>query len=238
LIGAGSTGADAYSTEIIGDGPYIYWRLADTGSTAADEMGNQDGTITGFTRSQGTLVTDGDDSMLVANLTDEIVGHTTDSVDDQEVTFEVWMKWSSIVRANRVIAGAATHNTNWGYFLFFLSNGQLYFQARKVAGGGTTSAFASIAQTDAWADGNPHHIVATHSKTSGLSKLYVDGSLIDTSTEHNPGDTIVTGNPMSLCNQNISAYDSPTGHTIDEFAYYRKVLDGSTITSHYNTGTA
>jgi len=198
-------------------------------------MENQDGTISGFTKSQATLVTGGDDCMQVAATTDNILGHTTDS-NDQEVTFEHWCKWSSTIRAVKTLSSAWTVAGNWGYIFGFLSDGRMFGQARRVSGGATTLVEYSVANTDALADGNPHHLVMTHSKSAGLTKLYVDGSLVDTSTEHSPGDTIATGNPMRLGWN--PTYGAVANMFMDEFAYYRKVLDASTISSHHTTGTA
>lgn len=231
----------AYRAQIIGDGPYAYWRLGETsGPTAADEMGLHNGTWSG-TPSLGTagaLSGDSNGSVGLASSSSAAVGALGLS-GFSNFTMEAWVKWTGNT-TNQWVLGEGSSSTNVpivGLVANFPSVGKLFFQVKNDAGV-TIPTLSTPAST--YNDGNWHHVVGTMTWGS-LASLYVDGALVATSS--GVGVNLpVTLNTFTIggLNRIGSTTNFFTG-SVDEPACYRYVMSAAQVAAHYamgNTGSA
>lgn len=224
----------AYHSLVQADAPYAYYRLdeADAAVAIADSSGNaRTGTGNAFQSSASSGVTDppvkSSNHNGATNNRHVDCGFKNASLRSA-VTIECWV--NQAVRTNARAVGLNDGNTaNIGMSLGTQNtSGTLYWEA-TINGtyrsyGGTTTISAS-----AW-----HYLVVTFD--GNLVKLYVDGSLDNTSAAFGPAVSIV--NVAGVGNYDIgrarsdSAANQWNGQT-DEVAFYDYALSQAQITAHW-----
>lgn len=179
----------SYSGSIIGLGPYLYWRLDETGTatTAADSSGNgrtgtynQSGTTTYFTRlSDGAMTTDTPDRAVHLNSIDSCINtaSATAVAGPQVFTVIAWFRapatytdGGKLIGFERPQSGVLTPTAGaYDRQLYLDGNGRIWF-------GVYNNAHVTLSSAAGLNDGGWHMAVGTQS-AAGM-RLYVDGALV------------------------------------------------------------
>ena len=216
---------DPYADTVLADEPYIYYRLADSGSVATDLSGaGRDGILT--PNPVPGLVA-GDDlatQALGSEFGDVPFGYAPGSDFITDITgwsLEVWVRGGgqiilavqsgSIACVTAIVSEAP-------------NSGDLSFLIRTQEDP-LTSVYAT-ASASTWNDGNAHHIVGTYDGST--MKLYFDGELVAAT------DVVGTLTADVLAAQQITQGTT----TFDEAAFYTTALSPSRVQAHYDAGVA
>lgn len=216
--------AQAYKAMVIADGANLLYRLDDTGTTAADSVGSNTGTIsaTGVTLSvTGALLTDTDTAMTFDGASGKITSASAVAIGNN-CSVEAWVKVAN--GYNPTQAAWISNRNGSGQLYFGIGNGGPHLFAYYT--GGTPAAVNGVKTLN---DGNWHHVVWTSDGTT--TRLYLDGQQDVATTQ------TISSAPSGTLNL---AYDSGIGNwfagSIDEVANYPSVLSAATILRHYNAG--
>lgn len=218
----------AYAAAVKAATPDIYWRLGDTGSTAADSSGKgRPGTMIGVSRyvpgaiaGNNAIVTYGDPSSGVYL--------SAASTPAKQFTVQVWFKTKSTVGGK--ILGFENTKTGKGSAydrsLYLTNDGRLVF-------GVYNSIVKTVTTAAAYNDGAWHQAAATQG-SNGI-RLYVDGAVVGTNptigAQAGSGYwRLGGGNLDGWTAQPINPYFSGS---LDEFAYYGSALSEATIAAQY-----
>ena len=226
----------AYSAEIIGDAPYLYWRLDETTGTAINDAGtgNHDGTLLAQTSAfnqTGALTSESPNRAM--SLTVAGINANSSNFGPASFSVEAWVKSTSTTGGRFLGFGnqtGATTSTVVDRQLYMAPNGKVYF---GVGSAKTTVVSGSALNNGAW-----HHVVGTYIAGTNGMKLYVDGALQGQATatvqnftgywraggEHLTG---WTGNPT----------DDYFEGNLDEIAVYTDVLTPAEVYSHFTNAT-
>ncbi|MGV8909363.1 MAG: LamG domain-containing protein [Propionicimonas sp.] len=208
--------------------PAIQWRLADTGSVAADASGRGfAGRMTGVTRyaagairGNNAIQTDGDPTSGIHQ-----VARSTPS---KAFTVQVWFKTTT--QAGGKLAGFENTQVGKGSradrSLYLTDSGSLVF-------GTYNGVIRKVISPRAYNNGRWHQATATQDASG--TRLYVDGALVARTrlTGAQPGTgywRIGGGNLDGWPSQPTSAY---VAGSLDEFAYYRSALSARTIAAQF-----
>lgn len=214
----------SYQSEVLADSPYLYFPFDETSGTTLDNLGSlgTDATIT------GSLVVN---EPPAANIPGKSVRttHNTQSyaslsgvVLPNEFTIEFWFKReNTFTGTNDLVELFVSGST---IFKIVTDNTGFFNMVNPDIGDFSSSGIS---------DGNWHHIVLTASESTSTSKLYIDGTLVQTSswsTLSNTSGTFYIGDR--------SAGTGNRQHWLDELALYPSVLSGTRIAAHYTAATA
>lgn len=151
-----------------GAAPVAYWKLDDTGSTAADTQGSNDGTLNG-----GTWVAGQSNGALSLNGTNEYVEVPNDSVLDlvNEFTLLAWVRASDLTgRRVAVSKGRTAGGGRQNYWLG--TNGT---DISLGWDNGTVSEFTAAASLQL---GQWYRIAGTFNDAANEWKIFLDGALV------------------------------------------------------------
>ena len=208
--------------------PAIHWRLADTGSVAADSSGRGfAGTMTGVTRyasgairGNNAVQTDGDPTSGIYQ--------RTRSTPAKAFSVQVWFKTTTT--AGGKLLGFESCQVGKGgradRSLYLTNEGKLVFGTYNVL-------IRTVVSPKRYNDGRWHQATAT--QNAGGTRLYVDGALVASTslTGAQPGDgywRLGGGNLDGWPSKPSSAY---VAASLDEFAYYASALSASTIKAQF-----
>jgi hypothetical protein len=224
----------SYSSEVLADTPYLYWRLGESsGTTAADGSGNaRTGTYhaSGVTYAvAGPLVGDADTSVTFDGTAGEV--HSSAALNLSAigvVTVEFWIKASAYNTSKMILEFTPDLNSNIGAFWCYEDAAAGLHLAMR---GPTNSRYGTFPypSTGVW-----HHVALVYNKAADIHKAYVDG-VAQTITR--------TGAATSGNFVNNTLYVASRGGTIipcaasmDEFALYTSELSATRIQRHYRVG--
>ncbi len=228
-----------YTAEVVGDIPYLYWKLDETsGSAVADSgPGNHPGTLASQP-SAFNLV-----GALTAETPNRAMGARTMTINANAAvaapstfSIEAWVK-STSTTGGRVLgygnATGVTASTLQDRLLYLGSNGKAYFGIGSTK---TVIASTSVVNNNTW-----HHLVGTYVAGTNGMKFYVDGAYQgqNTATLQNftaNGYWRAGFEAMSGWSNNPT--DSYYDGTLDEVAVYPDVLTPAEILAHYQKATA
>jgi signal peptidase I len=184
-----------YTTQVNALGPYLYWKLDETGTTtasqtAADSSGNghtgqyngngtPNVTATYFTRGvNGAMITDTPDSAVTLNNANSCINTVSNTLitAPAAVTVMIWFKTSAGYSQGGKLAGfekprvgvAAPSTGTYDRMLYMDGNGKVWF-------GVYNGAYVTLGSTGTLNDGNWHMAVGTVGATG--TRLYIDGVL-------------------------------------------------------------
>ncbi|MGH1550676.1 PKD domain-containing protein [Leifsonia poae] len=230
-LNAPSAPADAYGAAVYQSDPDLYWRLSDTGTTAADsspygQSGNYQG---GYSHGQ-TGALNG-----VANAATSFNGSSGIVVSNQQVSnpstysLEGWFKTTTTSGGKLIGFGDQPSglSNNYDRHVYMQNDGRLVF-------GVWTGQTNTITSPTPLNDGNWHYVVATQA-SDGMA-LYVDGAKVGT----NPQTQAQGYNGYwRLGGDNTWGSSSPYFNgTLDEFAVYSTELSAATVSNHYALGSS
>jgi hypothetical protein len=218
----------AYAATVKAAKPAINWRLADTGSIAADASGKKrTGTLNGVQRYvEGAIA----GNTAVATMGDATSGVYQSSRTTPSKKFSVQVWFRTRTRSGGKIVGFENTQVGKGSradrSLYMTDDGRLVF-------GTYTSVIKKVVTTGSYNDGEWHQATATQG-TRG-TRLYVDGYLVAgndvTGAQAGPGYWRLGGG-------NLDAWPYRPGSAyfagaLDEFAYYDTTLSDTTIARQY-----
>jgi PKD repeat protein len=220
--------ADTYGATVYGDQPDLFWRLADTTGTAAADASpslNPGSYVGGVTKDvPGVLA---GNSAVTFDGSSGFVASSNSFTNPTQYTAEAWFS-TTTDRGGKII-GFGNSNTgtsnNYDRHVYMQNDGKLVF-------GTYTGQTNTVTTTDAYNNGQWHHVVASQG-ADGM-KLYVDGQLVgtnpQTAAQNYTGYWKVGGDPTW---GSSSAYFAGT---IDEAAVYPTVLGADTVLEHFLAG--
>lgn len=224
-----------YSTEILADAPFIWWRLGDApGSVIAeDSSGNEtDGVLDDAnSASVASLISDVSND---ARLYDGPGGVTPLALVSASPgpwaagTVECWLETTDSAAVVACVGGAGAGGDLLIVLSGFPSAGDLSaYVATVETPGSPILVTVTAAGHD---DGSAHHVVVTAG--SGVVSLYLDGAEIGT-------DTYPVDEGFDFAT--LSAGESQAGaavFTLDEVAFYDTALSAGRVLAHYTAGVA
>ena len=226
--------ADAYGAEVHGDGPELYWRLAELSGTTADDS-SQNGAAGGYinnpTLGAASAIGVGSDRSVTFDGNNDNVAANASVQGPKVYSEEVWFKTTSNSGGKLIGFGSARtgNSTTFDRHVFMTNAGKLRFGV--IAGAETV-----IESPNAYNNGAWHHVVATQG-TGGM-KLYVDGQLVASNPQLNQG--AYTGywrlggdNLASVASRPNSDYFAGQ---LDEAAVYDRALTASEVLSRFTKG--
>lgn len=246
--------AGSYSSVVLSDQPFAYYRFDDAssndGDTAADATGNYDGKYVG----QPILVSDAPGTIGGTSL--EITRGDTESYVTAPITpfgsllgdgvsFEFWIKTTDTATRKRIFG---TFNNGSNTSVTIASNAGPSYQPTvgstqifmRRQGGGDYSAAFDQSVVDIY-DGNWHHMVWTAENMANPGadpyKVYLDGTPapLTYGATWDTAEFADFDNPFYIAQ---SGRGTPFGNAaiegqLDEFAVYDSVLTEETIAAHY-----
>jgi hypothetical protein len=213
---------------VLASSPVSYWRLGDSGSTAADETGANPGSYSGATLGQpGAIACDVNASASFNGTSSYMTAPSSSSLNmTSAVTVELWAKRRSISGTYQVLVGkpgdGQSQNENYAVWL---TNSNRY-----IAYFGNGSTYVAV-QTAAVTDTNWHYVVATDDGST--AKIYLDGVLAASASTSLK--LTADSKPLNIGRANSNNYFY--NGWIDDVAVYRTALPAATVTAHYNKGT-
>jgi hypothetical protein len=184
-----------------------------TGTTAYDSYGSNDGAIYDATWTVGTnesaLYFDGVNDYV------EVADHPT--LNPQEITLMAWVKHDSTTDHRAIID--KRDSVDDGYNLYISPSGNSWMRIN-----GNTLTGTSAIDDDAW-----HHVVGTYDGSE--LKIFVDG--IEESSTVIGGETIDTTNPLRIGLARDNSFDF--NGIIDDVRIYNYALSNQEIVSIYDS---
>lgn len=224
-----SSARTSYRDAVMADGPVGYWRLGDTGPSAADESSMTPGTFVGScNRSQPAAIAG--DANLAAQF-DGLsccitLGNNYDFLNRAPYTVELWYRPADLTLYESLIAKQTRlgNMPDDGYMLFN-DQGGVYVE-RSIGAQNTRTLATSVVA------GTTYHFVGTYDGTE--IALYKDGALAvprigDTAIMPAVATPAVIG-AASEMNQMFVA------GILDEVAIYPSALSEAQVARHYDIG--
>lgn len=218
-----------YSSEVLADSPYFYWRLGDpSGTVATDSSGNaRNGTYT-----NGPTL--GSTSLIATDLTntavtfDGVNDYINSSVTNDPASFSVefWMKSSTGTPGGAFLVHRWPSSSGSRVWYIIAGTTNTQFGVKNASALELTATHLSNLN-----NGVAHHVVGTYDGSN--IRIYVDGTLSATTALAGPLNA--TGTPFQAAAQ-AGAVGQFNG-VLDEIAYYTTVLSGARILAHYQAGT-
>jgi len=227
VTGSGVAAPGSYAAMIMADGPTAYWDLDDTGSTAIDLTGGNDGAILGgvTTGQPGALVNDPSNRAMSFNGSDgKIDVPWASELNGVPFSVELWAQTTG-GSGHRSPLTSRGDGPQRGYILYEDPNGQ--WQAWN----GTGSGWSGLSGPGA-VDGEWVHLAMTYDGTE--KRFYVNGMQV--------GAANVPFSPNDLYPLRIGAGATEGGGNyffnglVDEVAVYDHVLTAEEFTARYRMG--
>jgi outer membrane protein assembly factor BamB len=233
--GINAAGVDSYASVILADKPTAYYRLDDSGATAADSSGNALNGSIGSSVTEGTpglLNSSADTAMSfpgTASASGTVsVPQTSLLQPSSALSVEAWLRFASIPSTFTVAVG---YGSDSGYAPY-----DLYFNAGKiVAQFNLTSGVLEVVSPTALQTNTTYHVVSTFDGNTG--RLYVNGSLVASVAKTGTLTSYLAGYGVAI-GDDATHLDPAFKGTIDEVAIYAgKVLSATQVANHYAAGT-
>lgn len=210
----------SYATEVAADSPLHWFKLDETSGTSLANAGSNGTALTkaaGMTLNQADTISSGGKSAALDGSATSYASATSQfgQYPSAGATYEIWYKGTD---ASGTIA-------RWG-------SGSTNYWAIKVVSGGfvsfTRATQVHTATSGVVNDGAWHHIVVNYTNATGTYNIYVDKTLVYTTT----GASV----PNLNANQTLFLGDDTDSiiGKVDEFAVYTGVLSSTRINAHYN----
>jgi signal peptidase I len=221
-----------YKSEVLGDSPYLYWKLDETSGTAiADSSAgtNRPGSLIAQTYSLGQ--SGALDEKPSRAIDFSVASITSNSAFAGLSTFsvEAWIKTGSN-DGGRILGFGNGNGQNASSTvdrqLYLAPGGKVYF--------GIGSAKTTLASTRSLNDNAWHHVVGTYTAGTTGMRLYVDGVLQGTGR----ATPVLTTGYWRAGAEGMSGWAGNPGQfydgLLDELAVYSDVLTPAEVAAHYN----
>jgi hypothetical protein len=218
----------AYAKAVKSAKPWLYWRLDDKTSTAADASGHKrKGTLRGVVR-RVTGAIGGNRAITTKGNSSSSAYQRARTKPSKSFSIQVWFKTTTA--SGGKLAGFESTKTGSGArhdrSLYLTDGGRLVF-------GTYAGAIRTVASTAAYNDGRWH--LATATQGSKGTRLYVDGTLVASSSvtaaQATSGYWRLGGG--NLKNWPSAPSSSYLAGSLDEFAIYTSALSATTVRAQY-----
>lgn len=224
----------SYSSEVLADSPYLYWRLDDTsGTAAADTSGNsRTGTYSGSpTLAQSPLITV--DTSVLFDATNDYCLSSSAIFNSSTATVEVWFDYDGVVPTNYWFIAGCNEGDGSGTGdkqLVIDSTGKPAFY---VFDGSPQFATGSDVLT-----AGTHHLVGVIDDPGDTAYVYVNG--VQKGTVAAGSSFAGYSNPNVMVGGLSTARpgEASVAGRRDEFAIYTTVLSSARILAHYQAGVS
>ena len=211
-----------YARRVIGDGAIRYYRLGESGGSAALDSGlnGRDGVYVGATPGDpGALSGDPDGAARFDGI-DDYVALPTLALDHRSFTLEAWVHPDADPPAYQAIFGgfAAWGLHTWFDLLISAAGGLIW-----RLGGDDLWTDGGLIAFDAW-----NHVALTYDAAADVTRLYLNGARIATG-DHGPFEGI---NPALRIGSMGHGVAVPFKGAIDEAAIYLRALPEAAIAAH------
>jgi Concanavalin A-like lectin/glucanases superfamily len=220
------------STLVLRDGASAYWKLDDSGSTAADSAGANTGTITGGVTkgTTGLLLNDTDTAMTFDGSSGFVDVGTTSLVNNfraHDWTVEYWIK--PTLTQNFVFACGQFNNAGGDNFLHIGFDGSNHVKVGFFGDDSTGTAALST--------GTTYHIVVTFSASTRARVIYINGSIDKQDTATGPLN-VPAAATVQIARAAFASGNGPFFYSgvVDDVAVYPSVLTGPQVLAHYQMG--
>ena len=224
-----------YAETVMDDGASLYWRLGGTAAQGANDLvGNNDATVrSGVTsNSGGALPSEPGPSYNFSGTTSGFLNSTSPASVGQQYSTELWFKTTTTTGGKLIGYGNSATGTSSSYdrHVYMRNDGRVTFGAHP-------GIVRTVTSTNAYRDGNWHHMVASQG-WDGM-KLYLDGQLVgslpDNTAQAYNGYWRVGGDNLGSWPSRPSS-DYFAGQ-IDEAAVYNRVLTSQEVSEHFAKGS-
>lgn len=226
-----------YKSVVLADSPVAYYRLGEnSGTTAADETGNHDGTYVGtVTLGADALITD-EDTAVGFNGSDSYISTDWSGILSGPFTIEFWVKTIDTDPDTHGIVswGDSTSDGSKAHCRINSDNTNgVVGAARFEVGGGYYIGSIMIA------DDLPHHVVVVSDGADvDNTAVYIDGE-IDSASGVNPqAMSINAGADVAIGRRTQISDNEYFSGVLDEIAIYSYALSAERVAAHYNQGVA
>jgi hypothetical protein len=232
---------DAFSAEVLADGPLGYWRLGEPAGSAiaADSSGNRnDGACSGPITFGEPGFHGGDTAALFSSATlptpsPRIVVLNSNSLNPANITMEAKVRWDGPNGLQQRIIEKSSFPQLAQYSLSVLPDGHVRVEIRTSSA--TTS--VNVDSVAALSQGVESHLIATYDGTD--IRIYINGSLdaevaapgTVSPKPPTPHNLIESG--VGIGNQ--TQRDRPFNGLIDEVALYPSALSAERVLAHYRS---
>ena len=213
-----------------------YWKLDEAGSPYLDSYSAADGTCSGVdcpTVGAGQVGNAQIFDATKKNKMDVTDTATFDWAKDDSFTIEYWMKTTE---ASVVVAigrdNASSNGLHWWAGMW--TDGHVRFYLRDNGNNGLNEGMLN--SINPLNDDNWHHIVVVRDGSSGISRLYIDGTEEDNATytyPNNFADTVPVNIGYLINNGTANNYFNGS---LDEIAVFATALSPTDIEQHYQNG--
>lgn len=227
-------GARSYRALVLGDAPFAYYRLGDTGTVAKDETGAHDGTYIGpLKHVAGAIVGDTDTAASFDGTTSYIaVGGAPDFEENAPFTLEAWVAPAGatgfpMCPISKTYAPMGASGVVAEGYSVYLGNPNHDLRAIRVRNSATEGLAAPNIPEGAFA-----HVVVTFDGAQFLA--YVNGKQVGTAPSTQA--LVKTTVPLTIGAARGGLYCYFHG-ALDEVALYTTSLSAARVAAHYKAAT-
>jgi hypothetical protein len=228
-----------YPTNVAGEMPIVYWRLAETsGGTAYDS--NQgffpiyprisSTSMTSITQGASSFLSHSNSASFTATSSQIVFPNNSSLQITGDLSVEFWINFSSFNTTGGLYSLVTKENSSGGStgeFEVYLFNNSGVGQIAVAQNGLSAVAFGSMSLST-W-----YHVAVARDGTAKTIKVYINGSQAGSTTY----TTVPTATSFNVVLGANGVFQ--TGNFLmTEVAIYRKPLSVTQISTHYNWGTA
>ena len=220
--------ADPYGAAVYADDPLLYWRLGDTGTTAADAgpNANPGGYQGASTKGVAGAVSGTANTAVTFNGSTGFASSNNSFTNPTGYSVEAWFKTTTT--SGGKIIGFGNNRTGlsntYDRHVYMANDGRIVF------GSGTQT--NTVTSPTPLNDGAWHHVVATQGAQGMV--LYVDGQAVGTSP--NTAAQNYTGYWRVGGDRTWGSASAYLSGTIDEAAVFTSVLSPQRVQQHFTSG--
>lgn len=219
----------SYQSEVLADGPALYWRLDEaSGTTVADASGHSRGGVmagSGTFGSPSLLPGDPSGKSFKAN-SSHITADAYSPYAAATRTLEAWINLDAAGSYDQILGGETAGGCP---------------TLDSFPGSPTVLRWWNGTGTVAWNNvitrGAAHHIALIYNDVTRVAELYVDGSSCGTQTLPGVYPAGYIGQKLRVCYSGVGGSYFMAGF-MDEFAVYEAALSAARIQAHYTAGTS
>lgn len=219
----------AYSTAVLADTPFVYWRMDETGATSfvdATGGGRSLNKIGGAYPATTSLIQmdPSNGSALLPHLGTKRDIHTAAAITFQPMTVECWIRYGGAGAPGGMICSSSNGSNGFWCAADSTGGGRLLWQLPGVSGAGIFTGTTIVSNVN-------YHIVFSYDATN-FCTAYLNG--VQVGSPINCGAMIASAAVFDVSGWEFGTGQNLTdGTIIDEIAVYNAALSGAQVLTHY-----